>query len=675
MSASDQTAARLLNLIIALMVHPRGLSREQLMAAGEIAEERTFERTKEALRSALGVALEESDQGHYRLGAQGYAMPPLQFTPPEHAAIALALGAWRGSEVEWAARAALTKLAPLTAPDPDAPGSHPTDDQPTGADPAEGLDMALYAPAEGANQLITAIAECRRVDFDYVTGATGQLARRRLEPWRLTKRGGTWYAYGFDLDRRAERVYNLNRIIGPVKVVGPAAAFTAPDPELVGSKLKAALDGRGSGPALVRAAPRAGRVLALQGAQAEAAVPSGAGTKPRGAPTTQAPAGQEGDAGTGPNGIDGGALWRLPDADPFELAAWGRQIEVIEPAALRQEVHDRWRAAAQAHRGPARDPQAYQQPVKPARHLPKEGGAGRAARLVSLVSYLRDRDSVPLTELAARFGISPEEVHRDLYLLWTDVGRSRAGGDLLDFAWSGDEQEVALIDSQGLDRPVRLSPVEAIAVIAALRSLEQAGGLTESSAAAAARAKLEEALGAVGGIDFNLPPAGPALQEARQAIAQGRRLAFDYVNQAGQPSRRRVDPLEVFGSGDHWLMAAWDLSAQAERHFRLDRMAGLRTEPEPAETHPYRPRRTGWSGRADLVVDAVFAPRERWRAEELETLAPPLALAGGALQVRIGVVNPDWITAMALGGGGMIEVLGPPELRRRIAEAATAAFR
>jgi proteasome accessory factor C len=292
-----------------------------------------------------------------------------------------------------------------------------------------------------------------------------------------------------------------------------------------------------------------------------------------------------------------------------------------------------------------------------------------------MVSYLRDRGSVRLTEIAERFDIDPLEVHRDLYLLWTDVGRSRAGGDLLDFAWSDDESEVALVDSQGLDRPARLSNVEAVTLIAALRSVEQAGGLSEASAAGSARAKLEAALGSAGGLDFSLPEGGPALAALRRAIAEGRGLTFDYVNQAGSPSRRRVDPLEVFDAGDHWLAAAWDLDAEAERHFRVDRMTNARLTPEKAGSHPYRPRRSGWSTRAELVVDAVFAAPERWRAEELETLAPPLALADGAVQVRLGVVNPDWITAMALGGGGAIEVLSPPELRRRIAAAAESALR
>jgi predicted DNA-binding transcriptional regulator YafY len=642
-SAIDQTAARLLNLIIVLMAHPHGLSRDQLMNLLGITEERTFERLKDALRSAMGVALEESDQGIYRLGADGYAMPPVRFTPPEHAAIALALGAWRGSEVEWAARGAMTKLAPLGSPELAAePGG-------AGPDPADGLDMALYAPTEGASELIVAIAERRRVTFEYVTGATGQSARRHVEPWRLAKRGGAWYLFGFDLDRGAERVYKLGRITGLVRATGRAGAFESPEQGQTAARLEAALDRDDGGPAVICASPEAGRVLASQGAR-----------------HVKSP----------PEATDGsGSYWEIPRADIFVLAGWGEAIKVISPEESRGEVIERWRAAAKAHEGPARPPGAYGKAPKTARRVPKEGAPARAARLVSLVSYLRGRGFVALTALAERFGVSPEEIHRDLYLLWTDVGRSSAGGDLLDFSWSDDESEVALMDSQGLDQPVRLAAVEAITLIAALRSLEEVGGLSEASAAASARGKLEEALGPANVIEFRLPQGGAGLETVREAISRGRRLSFKYVNQAGQVSQRQADPLEVFSAGDHWLVAAWDLAAGAERHFRVDRIVAPEILAEASGPHPHRAERSGWSGRAGLVVDAVFAPSQRWRAEELEALAPPLPLEGGTLQVKLGVVNPDWIVAIALGGGGDIEVLSPPEVRGRIAQAAGAALR
>ncbi|MDR2454616.1 MAG: WYL domain-containing protein [Bifidobacteriaceae bacterium] len=621
--ASHQTSAtRLLNLIIALLVHPRGRTRRQLMDQLEIADPRMFERLKEDLRGSLGVALEEVD-GLYRLSAAGYAMPPLDFTAEERAAISLALGEWRGSEVEAAAGAARAKLTPLGLGGQAGPS---------------GLDTALHAPTPGALEIIAAIAERRAIEFKYVVGYSGELTSRRVEPWRLTKFRGACYLLGFDQGRGGRRIFNLSRIAGPVAARSPAGAFEPPPPAAAGRWLKAALEGEARPAALVKATPEAARVLRAAGA---APLPD--------------------------------AVWQVPAADPFALAAWGAALEVLDPPELRQAVRLRLQGAAEAHQGEARQPLAYPG-ARPRGRRRGEGGAERAARMVSLVSCLRHGEPVPLAQLADRFGLSEAAVKADLYTLWLDVGRSKAGGDLLDFWWSDDESEVALVDSQGLDRPVRLSAVEAITLIAALRSLEEARGLSEASAAQSARAKLEAALGPADLLDLELPAAPPALAALRQGLAAGRRLAFGYVNQSGAESRRRVDPLGLFSAQDHWLLAAWDLEAEAERYFRVDRMAEVQLLDEPATAHPYRPGTSGWSGRGELRVDVVFAARERWRAEELETLAPPLALPGGSVQVKLAVGNPEWVTRLALGAGGAIEVLAPGEVRQRVLAAARAAL-
>jgi proteasome accessory factor C len=587
----------------------------------EITDERMFERLKDGLRRSIGVALEEED-GVYRLAAGGYAMAPLEFTTGERAAIALALAAWRGSEVEAAATAVRTKLTPLGLADEDA-----------------SLDTALNAPTPGALEIITAITERRPVAFDYLTGYSGELSRREVEPWRLAKRGGAYYLLGFDRGRGDRRVFNLRRVAGPVIPGAREDSFDPPSAAEAHALLQAALDGEARTAAVVKATPHAARVLAAEG-----------GTQQ----TTDE--------------------LRLPAAEPFALAAWGGAIDVLDPPELRQAVRDRWEGAAKAHQGEGRAVKPYgRRPRRPAKRH-REGGAERAARMVSLVSYLKDHSTVPVAELAKRFGVTQAQVKADLYLLWLDVGRGRGGGDLLDFAWSEDESEVALVESQGLERPLPLTPAEAVTLIAALRSLEGAAGLVEASAAESARAKLEAALGPADQVDVSLPPAPAALGALRDGIGSDKRLAFRYVSQTGAESARRVDPLGLFAVRDHWLLAAWDLGAEAERYFRVDRIADAQVLDEPATPHPYRPHASGWSGTAQLLVDVIFAAPERWRAEELETAAPPLDLPGGSLQVRLAVSNPEWITRMALGGGGAIEVLGPPDVRKRTWLAARAAL-
>ena len=49
-----------------------------------------------------------------------------------------------------------------------------------------------------------------------------------MQPWGVVAWHGRWYLVGLDLDRGAERVFRLSRVVGPPKVTGPAGAFEPP---------------------------------------------------------------------------------------------------------------------------------------------------------------------------------------------------------------------------------------------------------------------------------------------------------------------------------------------------------------------------------------------------------------------------------------------------------------
>lgn len=51
--------------------------------------------------------------------------------------------------------------------------------------------------------------------------------RRTVEPWAVLSQRGWWYLIGFDRDRRAQRVFRVDRAAGPVKV-GVPGAFEVP---------------------------------------------------------------------------------------------------------------------------------------------------------------------------------------------------------------------------------------------------------------------------------------------------------------------------------------------------------------------------------------------------------------------------------------------------------------
>ncbi|MBA3489376.1 MAG: protein pafC, partial [Longispora sp.] len=93
--------------------------------------------------------------------------------------------------------------------------------------------------------------------------------------------------------------------------------------------------------------------------------------------------------------------------------------------------------------------------------------ADRLGRLLNLVPYLLARPGIRLTDAAADLGISERRLREDLELLWMCGLPGYGPGDLIDMAF--DEDSVTITYDAGIDRPLRLTPDEALALHVALR--------------------------------------------------------------------------------------------------------------------------------------------------------------------------------------------------------------
>ena len=221
-------AERLLNLVIALLnadrfrdvAWIRGKVDGYEDATSDEAFFRMFERDKNELRD-LGIPLQTSPEGSYRIPPGDYALPELQFTASEKAALALAGRLWETTVLAEAGSAALRKLGDATAEDDHfdevLTGRHDTLLQPRvrTSDPS-------FQP------LYTAVRARRTVTFDYRKGAASEVDVRTLQPWGLVSWRGRWYVVGHDMTRGAQRTFRLSRISGTVRTTGRAGAFQPP---------------------------------------------------------------------------------------------------------------------------------------------------------------------------------------------------------------------------------------------------------------------------------------------------------------------------------------------------------------------------------------------------------------------------------------------------------------
>ena len=120
-------------------------------------------------------------------------------------------------------------------------------------------------------------------------------------------------------------------------------------------------------------------------------------------------------------------------------------------------------------------------------------------RMLALVPYLRSRDGIPVDDVARDFGVPPAQIIKDLKVLWFCGLPDAVTGDMIDIDMEALDGEgvVKLSNADYLTRPLRLAPHEALALMVALRALQEVSGPGQRDAVDRALAKLEAATGEV----------------------------------------------------------------------------------------------------------------------------------------------------------------------------------
>lgn len=216
-----------MNLVIALLSTRGYLTAERIRASvagyGDQSDEafsRMFERDKSELRD-LGIPLEtgrvsafDATEG-YRIKPDAYALPDIDLTPEEAAAVAVATTLWESPERITATQSALLKLRAAGVDVDRADGVAVT--------PAAG-SAGLRGSEEVLGILFAAIDARQAVQFKHRPSVMEPYTVRTVEPWGVLTARGRWYLVGYDRNREATRVFRVSRITEaePIGVQGEA---------------------------------------------------------------------------------------------------------------------------------------------------------------------------------------------------------------------------------------------------------------------------------------------------------------------------------------------------------------------------------------------------------------------------------------------------------------------
>jgi proteasome accessory factor C len=282
-------------------------------------------------------------------------------------------------------------------------------------------------------------------------------------------------------------------------------------------------------------------------------------------------------------------------------------------------------------------------------------------RILAMVPWVAARPGgVPLDELCERFRVTPRQLVSDLELL-SFVGPAPRTFDTLvevsiDDGW-------VVIRPQWFDRPLRLTSMQALALVAAGEAASDLPGSDPDGPLARGLRKLADALGVEPGTDLDIE-LGQAdhlvVNRISEAAQRQRRVRIRYHGlDSDVETERVVEPWAVSPHSGAWAMVGWCHLREDRRWFRLDRITDLEVLDDEA-TVERQTEDTSWSPPSTFpAVRLRIAPArawaaERWPVDSYETLAD------GSVEVTVRLGGPGWLERVTAQLGADLVVVDDP---------------
>jgi proteasome accessory factor BC len=232
--------------------------------------------------------------------------------------------------------------------------------------------------------------------------------------------------------------------------------------------------------------------------------------------------------------------------------------------------------------------------------------------------------------------------------------------------------------SDNFDRPARLLPVEAKALIAAIDLIGEhipEGSLTsarEKIVAALGEDPMEQGLQVAHGHSED----SEAAAKISRAITARRLIELDYYKEnEDEFVKRTVEPYALTNGREGWYVASFDPEKGEMRHFRLDRIRDARvakTAFEPrAEVDPAA-EVDGWLRTGEVPASRtarvwISPERARWAREQRRVIEER---EDGSIVVELSFAGVDWLVREVLKEAGDAVVLAPADAREAVLAAA-----
>jgi len=274
----------------------------------------------------------------------------------------------------------------------------------------------------------------------------------------------------------------------------------------------------------------------------------------------------------------------------------------------------------------------------------------RLQRLLSLVPWVVAQDGPRIEEVCSRFDIAEEDLLADLDTVFLVGLHPFSPDELIEVVI--DDGRVWIRYADMFARPLRLTPGEGLALVAAGSGLLASPGADPEGPLARGLAKLAAVLGVdpARALEIELGRLSATTYDLLQEAVRGsRQIEIDYYTFGrDERTRRTIEPWRVFSDRGQWYVVGHCHQAGGERIFRLDRISEARllsaTFTPPADEPPAAvPDLAAGESRAVLDLE----PAGRWVAEAYP-VEEVVDRGGGRLRVTLRVGARRWLERLLL---------------------------
>lgn len=240
----------------------------------------------------------------------------------------------------------------------------------------------------------------------------------------------------------------------------------------------------------------------------------------------------------------------------------------------------------------------------------------RLARILALIPYVIDREAADVEEIIERFGYTRDQLTRDLNTIFVCGLPGYGPGDLME-AYI-DEDEVIIDEAEFFAKAPRLTPSEALGLLAA--GMTVVGSGEGSPALESAVAKLSNVVmpNAEGSLSVDVLDQSHYVGVLRDAAADARVVHIVYRSVGKEETTERdIEPWSVVATLGRWYVMGHCRLVDGQRTFRVDRIKELEVLDETFDRPETVPETgVGYAPSKDDITCVIdLKPAARWVLE------------------------------------------------------------